>query len=263
MNALQQLRNIFGLKHVSSEEHAGRTALHDIARHLDSRRVRTCATSSQHEDRNWTRFNHGSHAFGITAILCLDNIGAKLGRDAGVQHQPLSIPCILNSCATSDRFNDQGQAEMLTLARDPRNALDFASFKFRITTADNHKRDDRVRACPEGVFRLCNEATAKGVRRKLAGCAHRGSPVKPGDEAWQVLLCRHLRKLSNHSQVEKKGVGLAFQEAANLAPGILRPQNRPENKPVIECHDQAAPAGAENTAKADGFPVSAHGKGSW
>jgi hypothetical protein len=43
----------------------------------------------------------------------------------------------------------------------------------------------------------------------------------------------------------------------------LRPQNRPENKPVIECHDQAAPAGAENTAKADGFPVSAHGKGSW
>src|SRR5439155_18726620 len=114
--------------------------------------------------------------------------------------QPLSIPCILNSCATSDRFNDQGQAEMLTLARDPRNALDFASFKFRITAADNHKRDDRVRACPEGVFRLCNEATAKGVRRKLAGCAHCGSPVKPGDEAWQILLCRHLRKLSNHSQ---------------------------------------------------------------
>src|SRR2546427_4101532 len=31
-----------------------------------------------------------------------------------------------------------------------------------------------------------------------------------------VLLCRHLRKLSNHSQVKKKGVGVAFQEAANL-----------------------------------------------
>ena len=64
--------------------------------------------------------------------------------------------------------------------------------------------------------------------------------------------------MSKHPEVKKKRVRLALDEAADLARGILRARNRAQDESVIEGHDQRAPFGLQDAAKANVFSVVAH-----
>jgi hypothetical protein len=186
---------------------------------------------------------------GIAGIFRFDYICSELGRDSRVQEKPLGVLGILNPGPACKRFDDQGNAELLTFPRNSGHPPNFVAVKIGVTASHNQKNDYRVCTQTKRVFGSRHGATAEGSAGNLAVSAKGCCPIQSRDQPRQIVFMDGLGDTPHHAQVEKESVRLTLDESCNLTTRIDGSRYRPEDKRVIESDDQAAPVRPQNTAE--------------
>jgi hypothetical protein len=144
----EEFADVVGLENIAAKEHTGCACVGNISDHIECVLVGGMTAPTQHQNRNGTLFHHRPHRDLIPAVIRLDGIRAQLGCHAGVEVQPLGIAWIPHILPASERFNNQGDSNSFTLARDFGVARNFLHLKIGITRTDDEIGENRIRPEP-------------------------------------------------------------------------------------------------------------------